>query len=275
MKSDDVELLELRLLLEGVYERYGYDFRNYSTPSIRRRVRAAQSKLGAPHVAELTHRILTDPSVFCSLLPYLTVQVTEMFRDPPLHTAIRRALIPLLRTYPRLKIWHAGCATGEEVYAMAILLSEEGLYERTQIYGTDLDDSAIAKAREGIYTETQAELFSRNHSLAGGKGQLDDYCSSGYKHVSVKQSLRRNVVFFQHDLVSDHGLGEMNLIFCRNVALYFNERLRQRVFGTFAESLRAGGFLVLGRSECLPDSARQDFYAFLEQERVYRRGSGP
>jgi chemotaxis protein methyltransferase CheR len=267
----DIEEIEVRLVLEAINARYGYDFRDYSVDSMRRRVQAALARSGAGNLGLLQHRLLTEPHFFASLLDDLTVQVSEMFRDPSFYRAFREQVVPTLRTYPQLKIWHAGCAGGEEVYATAILLHEENLYDRTQIYATDMSGKAVEQAREGIYPAAQAELFSINYRQSGGKHRLADYYSSAYGHVAVHEKLKRNVVFFQHDLVSDYALGEMQVVFCRNVLIYFGESLRARVLGVFAESLCRGGFLCLGSSERVPPARADLFGDFASAERIYRR----
>jgi chemotaxis protein methyltransferase CheR len=267
----DIEEIEMRLLLEAINARYGYDFRDYAPESVRRRVQAALARSGTDNLGLLQHRLLTEPDFFASMIDDLTVQVSEMFRDPSFYAAFRKQVIPTLRTYPQIKIWHAGCATGEEVYATAILLSEENLYERTQIYATDISGRAVAQAREGIYLTAQADLFSDNYERAGGKKKLADYYSSAYGRFAIHENLKKNVVFFQHDLVSDYALGEMQVVFCRNVLIYFGEALRTRVLGTFADSLCRGGFLCLGGSERVPPSGGAPFGEFAASERIYRR----
>jgi chemotaxis protein methyltransferase CheR len=272
MASDNnIEEIEVRLVLEAINARYGYDFRGYSPDSMRRRVQAALARSGAKNLGLMQHRLLTEPDFFVSLLDDLTVQVSEMFRDPSFYLAFREQVVPTLRTYPQLKIWHAGCATGEEVYATAILLSEENLYDRTQIYATDMSGRAVDQAREGIYPAAQADLFSDNYRQSGGKQRLADYYSSAYGRIAVHDKLKRNVVFFQHDLVSDYALGEMQVVFCRNVLIYFSDPLRARVLGVFADSLCRGGFLCLGGSEHMPLSRAELFGDFSVAERIYRR----
>jgi chemotaxis protein methyltransferase CheR len=270
MSFDDPEEIEARLVLDAIFTRYGYDFRGYEPLSMRRRLRAALSKSGLRHQGELLHRLLRDPAFFATVLNDLMVQVTEMFRDPEAYLTFRQTVVPVLRTYPELRIWHAGCASGEEVYAMAILLFEEDLYDRTQIYATDLNAAALDRAREGVYSEPQAQVFTRNYHAAGGKSDFDDYCSSGYGRIIVRESLRKNIVFFQHSLVSDHALGEMHVIFCRNVLIYFNTELRARVFSMFESGLCPGGFLCLGQNETLPRLS--GFRVFEPQSHIYRRG---
>jgi chemotaxis protein methyltransferase CheR len=269
----DVEELEIRLLLEAIYARYGYRFQDYAEGSMRRRVRAALARSGFRHLGELQHKLLVDPEFFASTLDDLTVRVTEVFRDPSFFRAFRDSVVPVLRTYPLLKIWLAGCASGEEVYTMAILLSEENLYERAQIYATDMSPKALEMAREGVYAETDAASFGQNYLESGGKLRLDEYYSSAYGRIVVKENLRRNIVFFQHDLASDYALGEMHVVFCRNVLIYFGAELRERALCTFRDCLGHGAFLCLGRNEGLPPAAAAHFSAFSAAERIYRRRS--
>lgn len=267
------EELEVRLLLEAIHARYGYDFRQYAPDSMARRVRAAAAKVGAKHLGELQHRLLHEPEVFALVLDVLTVRVTEMFRDPPFYRALRQLVLPVLRTYPQLKIWHAGCASGEEVYATAVLLSEAGLYERAQIYATDMSSVAVEQTREGVYLDTMLIEFEKNYRQAGGEGELDGYFSRAYGRVSVRPALKKNVHVFQHDLVSDYSLGEMQVIFCRNVLIYFGDELRQRVLALFADALSRGGFLCLGSSETLPAPQRALYQELAPNERIYRQRS--
>jgi chemotaxis protein methyltransferase CheR len=199
--------------------------------------------------------------------------VSDVFRDPPFFRAFRERVVPILRTYPLLKIWHAGCASGEEVYTTAILLSEENLYDRAQIYATDMSPKALELARAGVYPEERASEFARNYLESGGKDRLGDYFSRAYGRVVVREGLRRNVVFFQHDLASDQALGAMHVVFCRNVLIYFGTTLRERALATFAGCLERSGFLCLGMSEGLSPVAKDQFAEFAEHERIYRRRS--
>ena len=265
--------LEVRLVLEAIHSRYGYDFRSYAPDSMGRRVMAAAAKVGSPNLGTLLHRILREPETFCAVLDSLTVRVTEMFRDPPMYRAFRQLVLPVLRTYPQLKIWHAGCASGEEVYATAILLTEEGLYNRAQIYATDMSAAAVEQAREGVYPETLLPEFTMNYRAAGGERDFDGYWSRAYGRISVRPGLKQNVHFFQHDLVSDYSLGEMHVIFCRNVLIYFGEQLRTRVFSLFADGLARGGFLCLGANEALPSKERAAYQDLAPNDRIFRRRS--
>ena len=269
----EVEEIEIRLVLEAIHARYGYDLRDYAPPSMRRRVLAALARSEAANLGDLQHRLLADPALFALVLDHLMVQVSEMFRDPSFFLAFRREIVPLLRTYPQIKIWHAGCASGEEVYATAILLTEEGLYDRTQLYATDLSPQALERAREGVYAAELARRFADSHRAAGGTSSFDSYMSSAYDRIAIHESLRRNIVFFQHNLVSDQPPGEMQVVFCRNVLIYFGADLRRRVVAKLASGLCRGGFLCLGNSEQPPGTI--DGVMFREHaapERIFRKG---
>ena len=266
----DVEAIEIRLLLEAIHARYGFDLREYTPSSMRRRVRAALARSGLEHLGALQHRILMDEAAFSEVLDDLTVRVTEMFRDPSFYRSLRERILPILRTYPHLKIWHGGCASGEEAYATAILLSEEGLYERCQIYATDLNPGALEQARQGVYAADRFELFAENHARCGGRSDLSAFGTLAYGQFALHESLKKNILFFQHDLVSDHVFGEMHVIFCRNVFIYFEANLRKRVLDKFAQSLYPGGFLCLGSGERLPLSGSLPFSEFAREERIYR-----
>jgi chemotaxis protein methyltransferase CheR len=269
--EEETEQIEVRLVLEAIHARYGYDFRDYSAPSITRRVKAALSKSGLPHLGELLHRLLVEPQFFAGIVDQLTIHVSEMFRDPAFYRTFGERVLPVLRTYPTLKIWHAGCASGEEVYSTAILLEEAGLYGRTQIYATDISQRALDQAREGVYAVSRAGAFAENYAAAGGKGRLEDHYFCRYEHIAIKEPLRKNIVFFQHDLASDYALGEMHVIFCRNVLMYFGDPLRERVLAMLARGLYRSGFLCLGESESLPASQASTFAAFAGADRIYRR----
>jgi chemotaxis protein methyltransferase CheR len=269
----EVERIEVGLMLEAIHAKYGYDLRGYTPAPMLTRVRALLARTGVAHLGELQHRLLHDAEFFGAVLHGLTVQVSAMFRDPSFYRKLRERVVPILRTYPEIKIWHAGCSSGEEVYAMAILLTEENLYDRTRIYATDISAAALERAREGVYPASRIEAFASDYAASGGPRRLDEYYDCDRGSIVMKQSLRRNLAFFQHDLVSDYALGEMNVILCRNVLIYFGAELRGRVFGTFAQGLGRGGFLCLGASEALPESQAHEFRDFESLERVYRRRS--
>ncbi|HEY5960621.1 MAG TPA: protein-glutamate O-methyltransferase CheR [Polyangiaceae bacterium] len=268
--DETTEEIEVNCVLEAIYSRYGYDFREYAPESIHRRVLTIMAKVGVAHLGELMHRLLTEPRLFAAALDDLTVQVSDMFRDPTFYRSFRERVVPTLRTYPNLKIWHAGCSSGEEVYASAIVLLEEGLYDRAQIYATDLNNGALDRARDGVYPGSSIAAFAANYEQSGGLAHFEDYCTRAYGKVAIKDSLRRKIVFFQHDLVSDYAPGEMHVVFCRNVLIYFAPQLRERVLTLFSQSLRRGGFLCLGASEGLTVSAANKFEGFVERERIYR-----
>jgi len=269
----EAQRLEVRLVLEAIHARHGYDFRHYALDSMQRRVEAAAAKIGARHLGELIHRVVHEPEVLGTILDVLTVRVTEMFRDPEFYRELKRLVVPILRTYPQLKIWHAGCASGEEVYASAILLWEAGLYERTEIYATDLSAIAVQQTRDAVYPDAAFSGFARNYRDAGGERDLERYFLRAYDSLSVRPELKKNVHVFQHDLTRDYSPGEMQVIFCRNVLIYFDAELRQRVFGLFADGLAHGGVLCLGASEALPGAWRDEYQELSAASRIYRRRS--
>jgi chemotaxis protein methyltransferase CheR len=269
--QSEAEAIEVSLVLDAIHRRYGYDLREYVPETIERRLKGALARSGLAHFGELTHRLLHDEAWFASLLDQLTVQVSDMFRDPEFYRVFRERVAPLLRTYPELKLWHAGCASGEEVYATAILLSEEDLYDRAQIYATDVSQRAIEVAKEGVYSAAQATTFAANYAQSGGSRRLDDYFVAGYGRVAVRDGLKRNLVFFQHNLATDYAIGQMHVVFCRNVLFYFEKPLRRRVVEVFAQSLGRGGFLCLGASEANPDAPPGIFSEFAAKERIFRR----
>lgn len=269
------EDIEIRLVLDAIHARYGYDLRGYAPASMRRRVQAALARSGLAHLGELQHRLLNDPELFSHLIDELTVQVTEMFRDPTFFAAFREQVVPVLRTYPEIKVWHAGCATGEEVYATAIVLSEHELYERAQIYGTDLSPRAIATAKQATYAEDKIARFAESYLRAGGRARLEDYCVRGYGNAILREGIRKHAVFFQHNLVSDFSLGTMQVIFCRNVLMYLGPEARDRALTVFRESLCRGGFLCLGTAESLPSDHAQAFRPVVPSERIFQYRGDP
>lgn len=269
--STDLEALEIRLLLEGIHARYGYDLRGYAPASIRRRVMLALARSGFRSLGELQHAVLADREVFARLLEDLTIRVTEMFRDPSFYRVLRERVVPHLRTYPVVRIWHGGCASGEEVYATAIVLHEEGLAGRSEIFASDLSTTALAQARQGVYPAKRLPETEARYREAGGTKELRSYCTEAYEHFAIADALRRNVFFFQHDLVADQPFGEMEAIFCRNVLIYFDRDLRREVLRKLAASLRPGGFLCLGSGERLTAiDALHGFVEFAATGRIYR-----
>ncbi len=272
MNDAEIEQIEIDLLLEAVYRRYGYDFRSYARASIERRTRLFLSKLGCASVSEMIPMILRDRELFSRLAGYFSIAVTEMFRDPFVYRTVRNEVIPLLKTWPHVKIWHAGCATGEEVYSLAIVLKEEGVYDRATIYATDFHDDALEKAREGIYAIGKLQEATRNYQQAGGKGSLAEYYHAHYDAVAMNSALRERVVFSGHNLALDSVFGDMHLVFCRNVLIYFNRELQNRALGLFTESLVHGGFLCLGTKEDLQFSSVSERYDIVDDKaRIYKK----
>ncbi|MDF1613583.1 CheR family methyltransferase [Desulfurivibrio dismutans] len=250
-EAKEIEDLEISLLLEAIFRRYGYDFRDYARAHLRRRLRHRLELAGLADLGAMQHRVLSDRDFFELLLRDLSINVTEMFRDPAAYRRIREDVVPLLKTYPFVKIWHAGCATGEEVYSMAILLHEEGLLERSRIYATDFNRVALQKAREGVYSLERVRQYSSNYQKSGGRASLVDYYRTDNESMLLKNWLRQQVVFADHNLVTDGVFSEMQLVVCRNVVIYFNRDLQERIFNTFYQSLCPGGFLWLGAKESL------------------------
>jgi chemotaxis protein methyltransferase CheR len=274
MAEDDkeVEDLEIVLLLEAVFRRYGYDFRDYSLAHLRRRMRHRLALSGLPDLGAMLHRVLSDRVFFELLLRDLSISVTEMFRDPDIYLRIRNDVVPRLKTYPFVKIWHAGCATGEEVYSMAILLHEEGLLERCQIYATDFNQLSLKKAKEGIYPPDQIRLFTGNYQKGGGRESFSDYYTADDDAVILKSWLKKKIVFADHNLVTDTVFSEVQIVVCRNVLIYFNRELQKRIFNTFYESLCPGGFLLLGSKESLrPTEQAGRFETLYPEEKIYRK----
>ncbi len=271
-ETSENEKIEFDLLLQAIYKKYGYDFRNYSKASIRRRIRHRFFQSGLKTISEMQHKLLTDKQFFEVLLLDLTVNVTEMFRDPSFFKMIRKTVIPELKKQPFIRVWHAGCSSGEEVYSTAILLNEEGLYKNTLIYATDVNEAVLDKAKKGIFSIDRMKDYTRNYRNAGGIASFADYYTARYDHAIMDNSLKKNIVFSDHNLVTDDVFGEMNLIICRNVLIYFSSELQERVFGLFWESLRSGGFLCLGSKETIRFSTySDDFKNVAEGEKIYRK----
>jgi chemotaxis protein methyltransferase CheR len=268
----EVEEVELELLVSGVADHWGYDFRNYSRASLRRRVREAMRKEGVPTISALQERVLHDPVALGRFVATVSVHATSMFRDPEFYVSLKTQVFPLLRTYPFARIWHAGCASGEEVYSLAILLEEEGLYERCRIYGTDISMVALERAARGILPLANMKEYTRNYQLAGGTRDFSDYYGADDKNAILRERLRQNVVFSQHNLVSDGAFNEFQLVLCRNVMIYFDEVLRERVIGLLHGSLVRFGVLGLGRKETLRYTPFSDRFEELPGNvKLYRR----
>ncbi|MFA6312118.1 MAG: protein-glutamate O-methyltransferase CheR [Sterolibacterium sp.] len=272
MKPGELEDVEIRLLLTGIQQVYGYDFRDYADASIKRRLThwLAGSEFETFSLAQ--SRVLRDPDLFVSLLRGVTINVTEMFRDPAFFRALREHVVPFLKTYPFLKIWHAGCATGEEAYSMAILLNEEGMAGRYRIYATDIDEAVLHEAAQGVLPIAEMQKFTRNYQKSGGKASFADYYTARYDRAILAASLRDDIVFSPHNLAADAAFGEMNLILCRNVMIYFKPALKQRCLGLFDSSLIPGGFLCLGLKETLERKPWGEHYEeAVPAMRVYRK----
>ena len=270
--SDSVEDIEIQLLLEALYQHYHYDFRHYARASIKRRLVQARNQLGYGSFSAMQARVLHDPTTLPRLLDYLTVQVSEMFRDPSYFRALREAVIPHLRTYPSLKVWVAGCSNGEELYSLSILFREEGLGERTLFYATDINPRALKAAETGVYPLDQIRTFTENHQKSGARSSLSDYYTADYGRAVFDKSLRSQVVFSDHSLVTDAVFAEMHLISCRNVLIYFDRELQDRALGLFRGSLARKGFLGLGSKESLRFSAHQAAFSdFVPAEKIYQR----
>ena len=270
--SPSTDDIEMRLLLEAVYQKYHYDFRGYAMASIKRRLVQARERFGARSFSMLQDMVLHDPHMLAELLPYLTVQVSELFRDPLYFRAIREHVVPHLKTYPSLKVWIAGTSTGEELYSFAILFREEGLEDRTMFYATDINSDALKKAEAGVYELSRMKLFTENHRLSGGKSSLSDYYTAAYGAASFDKSLRKATVFSDHSLATDAVFAETHLVSCRNVLIYFNRELQDRAIGLFSGSLLRKGFLGLGSKETLRFSQHADnFSEFSRDERIYQK----
>jgi chemotaxis protein methyltransferase CheR len=264
--------VELRLLLDAVYQAYHYDFRGYAEASLRRRIEAARIHFGCESVSALQHRLLHEPPVFAELLRFLTVQVSDLFRDPSYYRALRETVVPYLRTYSSLKVWVAGCATGEEAYSLAILLQEEGLLERTLIYATDIHPESLRAASEGVYDVARFARFSENYLQAGGRASLSDYYTARYESAVLDRSLRKAILFSDHSLATDSAFAETELVTCRNVLIYFDRELQDRAVGVLKDSLRRRGFLGLGLKESLRFSRHaMEFEEVVPSQRIYQR----
>jgi len=264
--------IEVDCLLAAITERYGYDFRNYARASLKRRIQNFLVVSGCKYVSELIPKVLHDKAYFSEFLSNMSVTVTEMFRDPFIFKSIREDILPKLKTYSRINIWHAGCATGEEVYSMAILLEEEGLLDRARIYATDFNAKSLATAKEGIYPAENIQLYTKNYLKAGGKSSFSDYYQANYESAKMKDFLRNKITFASHNLISDQVFAEMNLILCRNVLIYFDKVLQNRVLELFSDSLVPRGFLVLGDKEAIKFSVVKDcFEAVNERQKIYRK----
>lgn len=269
----ELEQIEIDLLLTGIVRRYGYDFRNYARPSLRRRVLRAVEREELPSVSALQAKVLRDPECMARFVENLSVHVTSMFRDPGFHRCLRQRVIPILRAQPFIRIWHAGCSSGEEVYSLAIMLHEEGIYERCRLYATDISDVLLEQASSGVFPLETMRENTQNYQRAGGLCDFSSYYTAGQKRAIFRKFLRERIVVSNHNLVSDAPFNEFDLVLCRNVMIYFDVTLRRRVHRLLYDSLTRFGILGLGNRETLEDSALQAVYApFAPEYRLYRKG---
>jgi len=270
--NPELEQIEIELLLEGIYQHYGFDFRSYAYASIRRRLWKRIEAEGLSTISGLQDQVLHNPPMMEKLLLDLSINVTSMFRDPGFYRVFREQVIPTLRTYPFIRVWHAGCATGEEVYSMAILLEEESLYERSRIYATDINEVVLQKAKSGIFPLERMQEYTENYIAAGGKRAFSDYYTAKYGGALFSPGLTKNVVFSQHNLVTDRSFSEFNVILCRNVLIYFDKTLQSRVLTLFYDSLATFGILALGSKESLRFSPYEECYEQINgPEKIYRK----
>jgi chemotaxis protein methyltransferase CheR len=271
MALQDSEI-EIKLLIDAIYLKYNYDFRNYSKASQKRRIEQGMSALKCQTISELQSQVLHDPAVFMQLLQYLTIPVSEMFRDPSYFLSIREQVVPVLKTYPSLKIWVAGCSTGEEAYSLAILLQEEGLLDRSIIYATDINPVSLEKAKKGVFSLDKMEAYAENYHAAGGKQSFERYYTGAYDGALFNKELAEKITFSDHSLATDSVFSETHFVSCRNVVIYFNKALQNRAYGLFHESLCRRGFLGLGHKESLDFSSfSHQFEAIVKKDRLFRK----
>ncbi len=275
MRKDDAERIEIDLLLEAIFQRYGYDFRSYARASVDRRVRQFLAGTGCSTISEMIPKLLNDKEFFTRLAQYFSISVTEMFRDPFVYRAIREKVVPVLRTYPFFKVWLAGCATGEEAYSLAIMLEEEGLLKKAIIYATDFNDEALDRVREAIYPLDRMREYTTNYQRAGGKTSLSEFYHAKYGSAVMRADLKEHITIANHNLAVDSAFGEVHLVLCRNVLIYFNRDLQDRVLGLFTESLVHGGFLCLGTSEDIQFTGASGDYEVIDRKaKLYKRKIG-
>lgn len=268
-KTED---LEIRLLLEAIFQKYHYDFRAYSPASVKRRLRQAIERFGCSSISMLQDKVLHNPDILPSLLELLTVQVSELFRDPLYFKSIREKIVPHLLTYPSLKVWIAGCSSGEELYSFVIMFREEGLEDRTMFYATDINPQALERAQAGVYGLDRIKLFTENHQKSGGKSSLSNYYTAAYGNAVFDRTLRERVLFSDHSLVTDEVFAEVQLVSCRNVLIYFDRELQDRAIGLFKDALIRKGFLGLGAKESLTFSSHNEaFIPFSREEKLYQK----
>jgi chemotaxis protein methyltransferase CheR len=272
MRDTELEGLEIDLLLEAIFKRYGYDFKSYARASIERRIRLFQRRHEYRTISELIPKVLHEEPFFEKLVRNFSVTVTEMFRDPHVYGEIREKVVPFLKTFPFIKVWHAGAATGEEVYSLAIVLKEEGFYGKATIFATDFNDASLEEAKKGIYGLDNVRQYTSNYQQARGTASFSDYYHAQYDAIAIDQSLKKNITFANHNLVTDGVFSETQLILCRNVLIYFNKELQNRVLNLFCDSLARGGFLCLGTRESLRFSDVQDRFEVVDEKcKIYQK----
>jgi len=272
LRYKDTTELEISSLLEVIYQKYGYDFRQYSEAHIRRRILNRMTISGLESISHMQSKVLNDETFMSSLLQDLSITVTEMFRDPGFYRSLRENVIPVLKTYPFIKIWHAGCSTGEEAYSMSIILQEEGLYDRTTIYATDFNQHVLDYAKQGIFSNRMMKEYTTNYQLSGGKESLSTYYTADDDNVIMNQLLKKNIVWANHNLVTDSVFAEVHLILCRNVLIYFDRNLQNNVQKLFYNSLIDGGILCLGSKESLRFSDYHEKYTELDKkQRIFKK----
>ena len=272
MRSKDTLESEISLLMEAIFQKYGYDFRQYSEAHIKRRIMNRMALSGLKNISQIQSKVLNDEVFASKLLQDLSITVTEMFRDPNFYRSLRENVIPVLKTYPFIKVWHAGCSTGEEAYSMSIILKEEGLHDRTTIYATDFNQQALNQAKEGIFSNKMMKEYTTNYQLSGGKESFSNYYTSSYDNVIMNQSLKKNIVWANHNLVTDSVFAEVNLVLCRNVLIYFDRDLQNKVQKLFYDSLINGGILCLGSKEGLRFTDLYEKYTELDKkQRIFKK----
>ena len=272
VKRNDLENLEIDLLLEGIYQQYGFDFRDYARGSIKRRLWRRVYAEGLESISGLQERVLHDQDTMNRLLEDLSINVTSMFRDPQFYLAIRQKIVPVLRTYPFIRIWNAGCSTGEETYSLAILLREEGLFDKSKIYATDINETVLDLAKQGVFPLDKMRNYTENYIAAGGKTAFSEYYTANGHGARFNESLTENIIFAQHNLASDRSFNEFQMIICRNVMIYFDRSLQERVHGLFYSSLGMSGVLALGRKESIKFTRHASAYEEIDlNEKLYKR----
>jgi chemotaxis protein methyltransferase CheR len=266
------EKIEIELLLQAIYLKYGYDFRNYSRASLKRRILRRLSASGLGSISEMQHRLLNEAAFFDRLLRDFSINVTEMYRDPMFFHALKHKVMPNLKQHAHIKVWCAGCATGEEVYSVAIVLKEEGLYEQSKIYATDFNEDVLRKAKEGIYPLDLIKRSEQNYRDSGGTAAFGDYYAEKYGYATMKGFLKKNIIFADHNLATDSSFGEMQVVLCRNVLIYFNRELQDRAIRLFSESLADKGYLCLGTKESVKFSSHQERFKEVDgNAKIYQK----